>query len=62
MGNKDVLPTGKDRTSILVSPSLNKLGVLYSIVKLFYDAGIDLTKIESRPSKRRWGIRILHRL
>jgi len=55
VGNKDVLPTGKDRTSILVSPSLNKPGVLYSIVKLFYDAGIDLTKIESRPSKKKMG-------
>ncbi|KYC52375.1 MAG: Prephenate dehydratase [Candidatus Methanofastidiosum methylothiophilum] len=55
VGNQSTLPTGKDRTSIVVSPSVNRPGVLYSIIKPFYDAGIDLTKIESRPSKKKMG-------
>ncbi|NMC61378.1 MAG: ACT domain-containing protein, partial [Candidatus Methanofastidiosa archaeon] len=55
VGNQSTLPTGKDRTSILVSPSVNRPGVLYSIIKPFYDAGIDMTKIESRPSKKKMG-------
>jgi len=55
VGNQSALPTGKDRTSIVVSPSVNRPSVLYSVIKPFYDAGIDLTKIESRPSKKRMG-------
>ena len=55
IGNQSTLPTGKDRTSIVVSRSVNKPGVLYSIIKPFYDTGIDLTKIESRPSKKKMG-------
>lgn len=55
VSNQSSLPTGKDRTSIVVSPSVNRPGVLFSIIKPFYDAGIDLTKIESRPSKKMIG-------
>ncbi len=55
VSNQSSLPTGKDRTSIVVSPSVNRPGVLFSVIKPFYDAGIDLTKIESRPSKKMMG-------
>lgn len=49
---QDVSPTGKDRTSILFSIK-DKMGALYSMLKPFYENKINLTKIESRPSKRK---------
>ncbi|HIE44519.1 MAG TPA: prephenate dehydratase [Candidatus Omnitrophica bacterium] len=45
-------PTGKDKTSLMFSVR-DKVGALYSSLKPFYDHKINLTKIESRPSKRR---------
>lgn len=44
--------TGKDKTSILLSiPHVP--GSLYKALKIFYENGINLTKIESRPVKGR---------
>lgn len=45
-------PTGKDKTSLLFSVR-DKIGALYYSLKPFKDAQINLTKIESRPSRRR---------
>lgn len=52
IGINDAPPTGKDRTSILFSIK-DKVGALYSMLKPFYAEGINLTKIESRPSKKK---------
>ncbi len=43
--------TGNDKTSILFSIK-NSVGALYKILKPFYENGINITKIESRPSKK----------
>ena len=52
LGNKDAAATGCDRTSILFSIK-DKVGALYSMLKPFYTNKINLTKIESRPSKKK---------
>jgi chorismate mutase/prephenate dehydratase len=44
--------TGKDRTSIMFSIK-DKPGALYSILRSFSRNKINLTKIESRPSRRK---------
>jgi len=45
-------PTGNDRTSILFSIK-DKVGALHAMLTPFYRNKINLTKIESRPSKRK---------
>ena len=52
IGNQDVKPTGKDKTSLLLNVS-NKPGALHNLLLPFSELGIDLTKIESRPSRRK---------
>ena len=42
----------KTKTSIIISV-INKPGILFSILKEFADRSINLTKIESRPSKKK---------
>ena len=49
---QDAAPSGCDRTSILFSIK-DKVGALYAMLKPFYRYKINLTKIESRPSKRK---------
>ena len=44
--------TGKDKTSIMVSIK-DKPGALYHILKPFYAHNVNLTNIESRPSKKK---------
>ena len=44
--------TGKDKTSILCSVK-DKPGALYEMLLPFREAGLNLSKIESRPSKRK---------
>lgn len=48
----DSRPSGNDRTSLMVSVK-NKPGALFELVKLFADHGVNMTKIESRPNRRR---------
>lgn len=48
-------PTGRDKTSLVVALPENRPGGLYSILKEFADADINLTKIESRPTKKELG-------
>lgn len=45
-------PTGEDKTSVLVSIK-DKPGSLHAMLAAFDEGGINLTKIESRPSKQR---------
>ncbi len=45
-------PTGEDKTSIMLSIK-DKPGALYEVLTPFKKAKINLTKIESRPSKRK---------
>lgn len=45
-------PSDRDKTTIIASlPHTNTPGVLYRFLKDFNDRGINLTKIESRPSR-----------
>ncbi len=48
-------PTGNDKTSIVFSIMDDKPGRLYKILEVFADNNINLTKIESRPSKEKLG-------
>jgi chorismate mutase/prephenate dehydratase len=52
LGRQCSPPTGKDRTSIMVSVT-HKVGALYSALSAFRRYRINMTKIESRPSKRK---------
>jgi chorismate mutase / prephenate dehydratase len=52
LGRQCSPPTGRDRTSIMVSVS-DKVGALYSALSAFRRYRINMTKIESRPSKRK---------
>jgi chorismate mutase/prephenate dehydratase len=52
IGRPGMPPTGRDKTSILFSMR-NEPGVLYRILEPFATRRLNLTKIESRPTKRR---------
>jgi chorismate mutase/prephenate dehydratase len=52
VGRQATGPTGRDKTSILFAMR-NEPGSLYRILEPFARLGINLTKIESRPAKRR---------
>lgn len=52
IGRNDAAPTGKDRTSILFSIK-DKVGALYKMLEPFNKERINMTKIESRPSKKK---------
>ena len=54
IGRDSVPPSGDDKTSIVVSVR-NKPGALHLLLKPFYEANIDLTRVETRPSRSgRW--------
>jgi chorismate mutase/prephenate dehydratase len=44
--------TGKDKTSVMLSVK-DKVGALYDLLRPFASHGVNLTKIESRPSRRK---------
>lgn len=50
VGNNAVPASGDDKTSIIVSMR-NKPGALYELLEPFYQAGISLTRIETRPAR-----------
>ncbi|MEM1112142.1 MAG: prephenate dehydratase [Pseudomonadota bacterium] len=50
IGREEVPPSGRDKTSIVVS-SRNKPGALYALLDPFRQAGISLTRIDTRPSR-----------
>lgn len=51
LGRYDAPPSGNDKTSILFSTP-NRPGALYEVLKCFYENNVNLTRIESRPSRR----------
>jgi chorismate mutase / prephenate dehydratase len=52
LGNQMTAPTGNDKTSLLI-PIHDRPGALYRLLKHFADNGINLTRIESRPSRQK---------
>ncbi len=50
IGREEVPPSGRDKTSIIVS-SRNKPGALFSLLDPFRKAGVSLTRIDTRPSR-----------
>ena len=51
---EDHEPTGDDRSTILFSTA-NRPGALLRALQHFAEAGINLTRIESRPARERLG-------
>jgi len=52
IGRKESEPTGQDKTSLVFSAQQARAGALFDLLQPFADAGINLTKLESRPSRR----------
>lgn len=52
LGKEDAKRTGDDKTSLLFSTS-HKAGALVDVLQEFKNNGVNLTNIESRPSKKR---------
>ncbi len=52
LGRDQAAPTGRDKTSLLVI-TRDGPGVLHGMLEPFARAGLNLTKIESRPSRRK---------
>jgi len=52
IGRADAKATGEDKTAILFSTA-HKAGALADVLDVFKQYGINLTNIESRPSKKR---------
>ncbi|MCH2189987.1 MAG: prephenate dehydratase [Gammaproteobacteria bacterium] len=51
IGSDSYAESGEDKTTIMVSAP-NKVGSLFELLKPLYDAGVDMSRIESRPSKQ----------
>src|SRR5699024_7349064 len=51
LGTREVPATGDDRTSIMVAIN-NQQGMLHRLLTPIADAGVDMVRIESRPSRR----------
>jgi chorismate mutase/prephenate dehydratase len=52
ISREDARPTGEDKTAILFSTA-HKAGALAEVLDIFKRYGINMTNIESRPSKKR---------
>ena len=51
IGTDSYSASGEDKTSFMVSAP-NKVGSLFELLKPLYDAGVDMSRIESRPSRQ----------
>ncbi len=52
VGDHEVAPSGDDKTSLMVS-ARNRPGALFHLIKPLADHGIDMTRLESRPTRGR---------
>ncbi|HXT97599.1 MAG TPA: prephenate dehydratase [Polyangia bacterium] len=52
LGRDQADPTGRDKTSLLLV-TRDEAGILYRVLGAFAQRGLNMTKIESRPSRRR---------
>jgi chorismate mutase/prephenate dehydratase len=52
IGRKMASPSGRDKTSLLISVK-DRVGALHDLLTAFKEAGLNLTKIESRPTKKK---------
>jgi chorismate mutase/prephenate dehydratase len=50
LGNQDTRPSGRDRTSLVMSAP-NRPGAVHALVAPFANGGISMIKIESRPAR-----------
>ena len=50
IGCQDVAPSGRDKTSLLVS-TRNEPGALFRVLEPFHRLGISLSRVESRPAR-----------
>ena len=50
LGNYEPKPTGKDKTSLVLSAA-NRAGAVYEMLTPFAQRGVSMSKFESRPSK-----------
>ena len=50
IGSQEVPPSGEDKTSLVVSVR-NKPGALHDILEPFHRLGVDMTRLQSRPSR-----------
>ncbi|MFZ5533848.1 MAG: prephenate dehydratase [Pseudomonadota bacterium] len=51
IGREQAEPSGRDKTSLMVAVN-NRPGALFGLLEPFHRAGVSLTRIESRPSRR----------
>ena len=51
LAKEDHAPTGNDKTSLCFAFADDRPGVLVDVMQVFSQKGINLTKVESRPSK-----------
>ena len=52
IGREAAAPTGSDKTGVMISIK-DRVGALYDILSVFMRYGINLTRLESRPSKQK---------
>lgn len=52
VGRDQATPTGRDKTSLLLV-TRDEPGILYRVLGAFAERGLNMSKIESRPSRRR---------
>ena len=50
IGNQEVAPSGKDKTSLAMSTA-NRPGAMHDLLTPFANNGVSMTKMESRPSR-----------
>lgn len=58
LGKTDSAPTGRDKTSIAFTVAHDRAGTLVDVLHEFSDRAINLTRIESRPSREELGVYI----